>query len=71
MQTLYIKYFLYKNFYIADIREASGLTSGILTPYLKSLKDKGIISKDSSVKRNTKYFIKDPLFRKWLKKETL
>lgn len=56
---------------VPDIREASGLTSGILTPYLKSLKEKGIITKDSSVKRNTKYFIKDPLFRLWLKRETL
>lgn len=60
-----------KDMTVPDIREASGLTSGILTPYLKSLKGKGIIIKDSSVKRSTKYFIKDPLFRIWLKKETL
>lgn len=60
-----------KDMTIPDIREASGLTSGILTPYLKSLKEKGLITKDSSVKRSTKYFIKDPLFRIWLKKETL
>lgn len=60
-----------KNMTVPDIREASGLTSGILTPYLKSLKEKGIIIKDSSIKRSTKYFIKDPLFRIWLKKETL
>lgn len=60
-----------KDMTVPDIREASGLTSGILTPYLKSLKEKGIIIKDSSVKRNTKYFIKDPLFKIWLKKETL
>jgi GTPase SAR1 family protein len=60
-----------KDMTVPDIREASGLTSGILTPYLKSLKGKGLITKDSSVKRSTKYFIKDPLFRIWLKKETL
>ena len=60
-----------KDMTVPDIREASGLTSGILTPYLKSLKKKGIIIKDSSVKRSTKYFIKDPLFKIWLKKETL
>ena len=54
-----------KDMTVPDIREASGLTSGILTPYLKSLKEKGIITKDSSVKRSTKYFIKDPLFRIW------
>lgn len=60
-----------KDMTVPDIREASGLTSGILTPYLKSLKEKGIITKDSSVKRSTTYFIKDPLFRMWLKKATL
>lgn len=60
-----------KDMTVPELREASGLTSGILTPYLKSLKEKGIIIKDSSVKRSTKYFIKDPLFRIWLKKETL
>ena len=60
-----------KDMTVPKLREASGLTSGILTPYLKSLKEKGIIIKNSSVKRSTKYFIKDPLFRIWLKKETL
>jgi hypothetical protein len=60
-----------KEMTVPDIRDVSGLTSGILTPYLKSLQKKGIITKDSSVKRSTKYFIKDPLFRIWLKKETL
>lgn len=60
-----------KDMTVPEIREASGLTSGILTPYLKSLKEKGLITKDSSVKRSTRYFIKDPLFRKWLKMETL
>lgn len=57
-----------KDMTIPDIREASGLTSGILTSYLKSLKERGIITKDNSVKRRAKYFIKDPLFRIWLKK---
>ena len=57
-----------KDMTVPDLREASGLTSGILTPYLKSLQEKGIVIKDNSVKRRTKYFIKDPLFRIWLKK---
>lgn len=60
-----------KDMTIPNIREASGLTSGILTPYLKNLKEKGIITKDNSLKRGTKYFIKDPLFKIWLTKETL
>lgn len=58
-----------KEMTVPEIREASGLASGILTPYLKSLKVNGIITKDNSVKRSTKYFIKDPLFKIWLKKD--
>lgn len=60
-----------KDMTVPHIRDASGLTSGTLTPYLKSLREKGIITKDSTVKRSTKYFIKDPLFKIWLSKETL
>lgn len=56
---------------VPDIRQASGLSSGILTPYLKSLKEKGLIIKDCSVKRCTKYYIRDSLFKIWLKKEVL
>lgn len=60
-----------KDMNVPDIRDASGLTSGKLTPYLKSLKEKGVIANDISIKRNTKYFINDPLFKLWLKKQTL
>lgn len=34
-----------------------------------SLRDKGIVTKDSSVRRGTRYFIRDPMFRIWLRKE--
>lgn len=53
---------------IPEMRNISGLAAGILTPYLKSLRKQNIISVDKTVKRNTKYLIKDPLFRIWLKK---
>lgn len=59
-----------KDMTVPELRKASGLASGTLTPYLKGLMGKGLIGKDNSVKRSTTYFIKDPLFRIWLKKET-
>lgn len=54
---------------IPEIRDISGMASGILTSYLKNLKKQDIVSVDRSIKRNTKYSIKDPLFRIWLKNE--
>lgn len=55
---------------IPEIRAISGLASGILTSYLKNLKKQDLVSVDKAVKRNTKYLIKDPLFRIWLKNDT-
>lgn len=52
---------------ISEIRSGYGLTANILTAYLKSLRKQGIVSADKSVKKRTKYFIKDKLFRIWLK----
>lgn len=52
---------------IPEIRNAHGLAANILTAYLKGLRKQGIVSADKSVKKRTKYFIKDTLFRIWLK----
>lgn len=52
---------------VPEIRDISGLSSGILTPYLKSLEKKGLIATDKSIKRSTRYYIKSPLFKRWLK----
>ena len=52
---------------ISEIRDKSNLASGILSPYLKNLCQQGIATADKSLKRNTKYFVSDPLFRIWLK----
>lgn len=56
---------------IPEIRAISGLASGILTSYIKNLRKQDIVSVDKTIKRKSKYFIKDPLFRLWLKNEVL
>ncbi len=55
---------------IPEIRDKSGLSTSILTAYLKSLRVAGIISVDKPGKRNTIYSVKDPLLRIWLDKST-
>ena len=56
---------------VPEIRDKSQLTSGILTSYLKNLCILRLVSADKSIKRNTIYTIKDPLFRIWLKVTSL
>lgn len=51
---------------VPQISNFSGLPSGMLTPYLKKLVKEGLLTSDKTIKRNTKYFIKDPLFMIWL-----
>ena len=48
------------------LREITGLPTNVLTAYLKNLGLSDIIRIDKSHKRNTKYSVKDPLFRLWL-----
>lgn len=52
---------------IPELRERSGLPTNILTAYLKSLRDNGIVSVDKSGKRHSRYAIKSALFRLWLR----
>lgn len=56
---------------LPEIRESSGLASGVMSPYLKSLIKEGLISSDKTKSRSTKYAIRDPLFKIWLKRRTL
>lgn len=49
-----------------ELREKTGLPTNILTVYLKSLGSLDIIRVDKSIRRNTKYSMKDPLFQLWL-----
>lgn len=51
---------------IPEIRSHSGLPTNILTSYLKRLMEVGIILSDRSIKRNTRYFIKDSLLSLWI-----
>ncbi|MDE7465702.1 MAG: hypothetical protein K2M59_04660 [Muribaculaceae bacterium] len=51
---------------IPELRYKTGLPTNILTAYLKTLKLLGIIEVDKSIKRNTKYSLRDPLFQLWL-----
>lgn len=56
-----------ENLLLSEIRERTKLPTGILTPYLASLKKAGIIQIEKTIKRKNKYSIKDPLFRLWLR----
>lgn len=49
------------------LRNKTGLSTNILTPYLKTMNSLDIIKVDKSVKRNSRYSMKDPLFKLWLR----
>lgn len=49
-----------------ELRDKTGLPTNVLTAYLKILNSSGIIKVDKSMKRNTKYSLRDPLFQLWL-----
>lgn len=51
---------------IPELRDRTGLPTNVLTAYLKTLYTLDIIRVDKSIKRNTRYSMKDPLFQKWL-----
>ncbi len=53
---------------MSEIREDTKLPTNILSVYLKTLREIGIISADKSIRKNTRYAVKDPLFRIWLTK---
>lgn len=49
-----------------ELRDKTGLSTNILTAYLKILGSLDIIRVDKSIKRKTKYSMRDPLFQIWL-----
>lgn len=53
---------------IPELRAKTGLPTSILTSYLKNLRSQNIIKTDKSIRRNTKYFLRDSLFKLWLTK---
>lgn len=52
---------------IPEIREKNALPTNILSAYLTSLRKLDIVKADKSVRKNTRYSIKDPMFSLWLK----
>lgn len=52
---------------LPELRNKTGLSTNILTAYLKTMNSLDIIRVDKSVKRNSRYSMKDPLFRLWLR----
>lgn len=51
---------------IPELRDGTGLPTGALTPYLKKLESLRIIRTDKSIRRKTRYSMRDPLFKLWL-----
>ena len=51
---------------IPELRDKTGLPTNVPTAYLRTLDSSDIIKVDKSIKRNTKYSMKDPLFQLWL-----
>lgn len=54
---------------LRDIRTATGQNSGDVSPYLKSMVDRGLIIKESKPQRGGRYFIADPLLKLWLQED--
>lgn len=51
---------------MSQIRLSTGLPTSILSAYLQSLRDAGLITADRLKKKFTRYAVKNPLFRLWL-----
>lgn len=51
---------------LAELREQTDISGGILSPYLRKLVTQNIIQKTNSKKRRTLYEIRDNLFKLWL-----
>lgn len=51
---------------LSELRNDTNLSTNVLTAYLKTIVCHGILKVDKSIKRNSKYSIRDPLFQLWL-----
>ena len=52
---------------IPELRDKTGLPTNVLTAYFRTLHSSGVIKVDKSIKRKTKYSMRDPLFQLWIK----
>lgn len=52
---------------IPQLRNHTGMTSGNLTSYLRTLRNADLINIDKTIKKHSRYSIKDPLLHRWLR----
>ena len=58
-------------FTLSEIREITGQENGKISPYLKLMIDQKLISKEAKTSRGGIYSIVDPLFKLWLRHNTV
>lgn len=58
-------------FTLSEIREITGQGNGKISPYLKLMIDQKLISKEAKTSRGGIYSIVDPLFKLWLRHNTV
>ena len=58
-------------FTLPEIREITGQDNGKISPYLKLMADQKLIDKEAKTPRGGIYYIIDPLFKLWLRHNTV
>lgn len=58
-------------FTLSELREKTGQGNGKISPYLKLMADQRLIDKESKTPRGGIYSLTDPLFRLWLRHNTI
>ena len=56
---------------LSEIREITGQENGKISPYLKLMADQKLIDKEAKSPRGGIYYITDPLFKLWLRHNTV
>ncbi len=56
---------------LSEIREITGQDNGKISPYLKLMADQKLIGKEAKTPRGGVYYIIDPLFKLWLRHNTV
>ena len=56
---------------LPEIREITGQDNGKISPYLKLMADQKLIDKEAKTPRGSIYYIIDPLFKLWLRHNTV
>lgn len=56
---------------LSEIRDITGQENGKISPYLKLMADQKLIYKEAKTPRGGIYYIIDPLFKLWLRHNTI